>query len=97
LGLSPALQDGEDSIRPMAGDVLLAMDSGWRTLPAYVQAFQAVNRAGGTVVGVIYDLIPLTHPELIGSCRQSLRFARWLAALLGHSALLVGIAETTAQ
>jgi len=62
LGLSPdigMIVTNLDQIVNHSGNVLLLLDSSW-TIPIWepTDRFQA---AGGKVVGVIYDLIPITH------------------------------------
>ena len=65
-----------------AGDVLLLCDASW-----HYDAWDAANKArrqGARVVLVVYDLIPLHHPEF---CAQlvSRVFQRWLAETVSAS------------
>ena len=57
------------------GDILLLLDSSW-TEPLW-PATKAFKQQGGTVVGVIYDLIPVSHPH---ACVPQLTaaFTDWL-------------------
>lgn len=84
----------ELDLRPVfPGDALLLLDSSWH-LPMWppVQKFKA---RGGTIVGVVYDLIPVSHPDFcvpeLVSC-----FHQWLRNLACRSHLLVAISQATA-
>ena len=71
-----ALHDRDiDYGRRSAKDILLLLDSSWNTPPW--SAVRRFKRQSGWVAGVIYDLVPVTHPhtvvpELIAA------FASWL-------------------
>jgi len=56
------------------GDVILMLDSSWH-LPAW-EAISHAKDNGANVIVVIYDLIPITHPQF---CEQALCkvFSRW--------------------
>jgi len=76
------------------GDVLLLLDSSW-TFPIWpaVRRFQA---RGGRVAGVIYDIIPISHPwtampELV------VAFEAWLGDHAITSDILIGISRSVAQ
>ncbi len=76
------------------GDILLLLDSAWHTpiWPA-VDRFKA---RGGRVIGVVYDLIPISHPrgydyEFIAE------FTAWLHNQLRYADALIGISRSVAR
>jgi glycosyltransferase involved in cell wall biosynthesis len=84
-------------IVPDHADVFLAMDSGWPILADYLQVFASLKEAQARIVSIVYDLIPLTHPEFMPSQETVRQFARWLAVLLSYSSDLVAISASVAQ
>ena len=64
-----------DYARRSAKDVLLLLDSSWNTPPW--SAVRRFKQQGGWVAGVIYDLIPVTHPQTIVA-ELAAAFASWL-------------------
>jgi alpha-1,2-rhamnosyltransferase len=87
---SPAL----DQFARFDESVLVLLDSSW-TIPIW-PAVERFKRSGGQVVGVIYDLIPLTHshtsmPNLTDAFRS------WLREHFRHSDAFVGISRFTAR
>jgi len=75
------------------GSVLLLLDSSW-DLPLWpaVRRFQA---RGGRVASVIYDLIPLSHPESAFGDLPAI-FERWLEAQAQTSEAFLCISAATA-
>lgn len=74
--------------------ILLLLDSSWN-YPIW-PAVQRYRERGGLVVGVIYDLIPVTHrhtsvPEL------TMAFDAWLSDHVRHSHAFIGISRSTAE
>jgi len=59
--------DTPSSIVFAQGDVILLLDSSWH-LPAW-EAIEQAKQGGASVIAVIYDLIPITHPQF---CEQAL-------------------------
>lgn len=72
------------------GDMLFMIDSSWEQYPQFVPLFEAVRLAGGRVVTVIYDLIPLRMPRYC-SAGLVLVFQRWFALAVAHSDMLLCI------
>jgi O-antigen biosynthesis alpha-1,2-rhamnosyltransferase len=74
-----------------AGDILLLLDSSW-SIPVWgaVRAFKA---QGGFVIGVIYDLIPVSHPH---ACVPELTaaFSEWLRHYCALSDGTIAISQT---
>lgn len=82
-----------DAIADHRGNVLLMLDGSWHLSPwGAIERFQS---AGGKTEAMIYDLIPLTHPEaFIPSLRDA--FARWITEHLRVSRHFVTISHTVA-
>ncbi|OUS13757.1 hypothetical protein A9Q89_01930 [Gammaproteobacteria bacterium 53_120_T64] len=73
LGAKPELTEelplavGPKALSFASGDVILMLDSSWH-LPAW-EAITKAKKNGAGVIAVIYDLIPITHPQF---CEQAL-------------------------
>ena len=86
-------QLGAEPVVPGGTDVLLLLDETWR-LPIWPAVEQA--GANGCRVGaVVYDLIPIDHPQFFESEFVRL-FAERTETLLEHSDFLLPISETVA-
>lgn len=82
-------------VRFGADDLLLLPDAYW----ACGEVWPAVERAraaGAASVPIVYDLIPLQHPEIYG-VEGAAMFRRYLAAVVAHADLIVTISETVAR
>ncbi len=68
------LDESVQAIEFVQGDVILMLDSSWH-LPAW-EALAKAKEKGVIVISVIYDLIPITHPQF---CEASLGkvFSTW--------------------
>ena len=91
---SPGVSGSLDDFDSCDGSILLLLDSSWAT-PIW-PATRRFKERGGVVVGVMYDLIPLTHPqasvpELVAA------FRTWLAAHLRWTDGFVCISQSTAE
>lgn len=88
------LADRTVARRRHAGDVLLLIDPTWdRPVWAEVDRFR---RRGGAVVGVVYDLIPLSHPHTTNN-RVATSFAEAFAATTARADGLVCISRFVAD
>lgn len=76
------------------GDVLVLLDSSWDT--NLWKTVAAYRRRGIYVAVVIYDLIPLTHPQF---CTPGvvMAYRSWLGKAMVHADALMGISKTTAS
>jgi alpha-1,2-rhamnosyltransferase len=88
-GFGPSL----DCTPDQTGNILLLLDSSW-----HLQIWDAVERfiaAGGTTQTVIYDLIPITHPDTV---MRSLRdvYTAWMARHVKVSRRFMAISRSTA-
>lgn len=50
-------------LRPGAGDVFLALDLATHVLPRHARQIKRWKRAGAKIAIVVYDLLPLLHPD----------------------------------
>lgn len=76
------------------GSILLLLDSSW-PFPIW-PAVERFRRREGKVIGVIYDLIPITHPH---TCVPNLTiaFSAWLREHARHTEAFIGISRSTAD
>ncbi|MBV9627874.1 MAG: glycosyltransferase [Xanthobacteraceae bacterium] len=82
------------SVEP--GDVFAIIDQGW-TIVAQLQTVMAMVRSrGGRNVLLVYDMLPLLHPELFVSGFEEI-FATWLAGLICTCDAVVTISESVAR
>ena len=68
-------------VRP--GDVFLGLDLSAQFLPLYKRQLHEWREAGATIHLIVYDLLPLTRPDLFNS-RTVSRFGQWFDVLLGY-------------
>ncbi len=72
-------QDRTQPITPAPGDVLILLDSSWHA--DFFPLAERLKREGVGIVSVIYDLIPLTHPQFCdeGLVRVFDKWFDWVA------------------
>lgn len=82
-------------IRFQPGDLLLLPDAYWvnRLRSSVWPAAATARQQGCRVATVLYDLIPLTHPEFVGLKRRD-AFLDYLKKAATHSDLLIAISKT---
>lgn len=80
------------AIQPNENDLFVLPDAYW-TKRGVWQAAATARKNGATVATVIYDLIPLTHPQYVGVKRME-GFRRYLHHAIENSDLLVTISQT---
>jgi alpha-1,2-rhamnosyltransferase len=74
------------------GSVLVLLDSSW-TIPIW-SSVERFKQRGGMVVGVIYDLIPITHPHT-SMPNLTVAFRKWLQEHVRHTDAFIGISRST--
>ncbi|MCC6509664.1 MAG: glycosyltransferase family 4 protein [Pirellulaceae bacterium] len=79
-------------VEPGEGDLLILPDAYWARKEVWDAVIQARARGAYTAV-VVYDLIPLSHPEFVGDRRKN-RFAEYLRQVASHSDLILTISQT---
>ena len=77
-----------------AGNILVLLDSSW-TVPIW-PAVKDFSEKGGIVVGVIYDLIPVTHPHTSVE-NLTIAFREWLSKHFKVTNGFVAISATIAN
>ena len=76
------------------GSVLVLLDSSW-TIPIW-SSVERFKRRGGKVVGIIYDLIPITHPHT-SMPNLTVAFRKWLQEHVRYTEAFIGILRSTAD
>ncbi len=78
-----------------SGDLVLLPDAYWvnRLRSSVWTAAEQVRAQGGMIATLLYDLIPLTHPEFVG-LRRHAAFLDYLKKAVAHSDLLLAISDT---
>lgn len=74
------------------GDILLLPDAYWAKMHIWPIVEQA-RSSGALVASVVYDLIPITHPEFVGDGMKN-KFEEYLRCLATHSDLIIAISDT---
>jgi glycosyltransferase involved in cell wall biosynthesis len=76
------------------GSILVLLDASWN-IPIW-PAVKRFKRRGGKIVGVIHDIIPITHPDaFMPNLRNA--FRRWLEELMRHAEAFIGNSRSTAE
>lgn len=78
------------------GDILLLLDSAWSEPERFQSVLCEAEDLGVEVVGFVYDLIPLRHPD---TCvpEMPLAFRRWLEHIVRVSHAIICISRATAD
>lgn len=79
-------------IEPTRGDLLILPDAYWARKDVW-RAAAAARARGAMVAVVVYDLIPLSHPEFVGQ-RRTTRFAEYLRQVAVHADIILTISDT---
>ncbi len=82
-------------LRTDGSDVLLLPDAYWTCMDVWRAAAKA-RRTGATVATLIYDLIPITHPNVVGQ-KRSIEFAEYLRQASTHSDVMIAISKTVQE
>lgn len=74
-------------------ETLLMLDANWTNYASFKPSFQAIQNGGGRVATVVYDLVPVLHPEL---CEPNMpaRYNAWLQEAVAVSDVLICISRT---
>jgi alpha-1,2-rhamnosyltransferase len=78
-------------MEPCADDILLLLDSSWHT--DFFPIVEKLQQKGVPVVSVIYDLIPLTHPQFCDSSLVQV-FDRWFEWIANTADGFIAISST---
>ena len=82
-------------VEVIPGDILFMLDSSWVFYADFLPEIKRIHAGGGKVVTMVYDLIPIRHPE---TCHASVLnvFESWLKMAIQESDLLICISESVA-
>lgn len=86
----------ETNVPLRAGETLLMLDSSWEQYPDFKPEFETLRRHGGRVITVVYDLVPMLHPDLVLRAMPQV-FEMWLRLALVESDGLVCISKAVAD
>ncbi len=75
-----------------SGDLLLLPDAYW-IKPEVWQAADRARQQGAFVVSIVYDLIPMTHPQFVAVKGQH-AFEAYVEKLATHSDMMLAISQT---
>jgi len=81
---------------PAEGATLVLLDASWEHHPTIWVEVREFKERGGRVIGIVYDVIAITHPEL---CADKLTgaFKEWLFALLDTADGIICISAFSAR
>ena len=79
-------------VAPSERDLLILPDAYWTT-PEIWKTIARYRRAGAFVATLVYDLIPLTHPQFVGQRRRQ-KFRFYLEELIRNSDVIIAISRT---
>lgn len=85
-------------ITPQPGDLFVLPDAYWvnRLRSTVWPAAEAARESGAKVATLLYDLIPLSHPQFVGE-ERSRAFLDYLICVANNSDLIVAISETVCK
>jgi glycosyltransferase involved in cell wall biosynthesis len=81
-----------DDYESHVGNVLLLLDASW-WIPEIWAATERFKAMGGYVIGVIHDLVPVTHPHTTDET-LTIIFAEWLENLLRVTDSIITVSRT---
>ncbi len=90
------------AIYPSSSDVFLGVDLHYKIEPELVAVLDSYRSNGCSIFFVVYDILPVTHPELFsvndkwfGNEDFLAQFTCWLSAAANLSSALISISSTT--
>ena len=95
LGLAPGGAGADVAVVPRAGDVFVGLDLLRDHAAVAAPAVQALRDGGARVAFVLYDLLPLQHPEWFPEGMDA-RFADWLQLVARTADRVACISRTVA-
>lgn len=85
-------RDARKTVQPGAGDLLILPDAYWARSEIWPAVKEAKSR-GAKVAVLLYDLIPLTHPQFVPE--QAVEpFREYLQSVAEHADMTVAISDT---
>ncbi|GAB5402029.1 MAG: glycosyltransferase family 1 protein [Aureliella sp.] len=85
-------------VQPQPGDLFILPDAYWvnRLQSTVWPAAESARAAGAKVATLLYDLIPLSHPQFVGA-ERSRAFLDYLLCVASNSDMIVAISETVCK
>lgn len=84
-----------DAVVPSPNEILIMPDAYWTKRDIWETV--AKHRIAGTYVAtIVYDLIPLTHPQFVGK-KRTIKFRGYLEQVIRHSDVIIAISKTVAE
>jgi O-antigen biosynthesis alpha-1,2-rhamnosyltransferase len=90
--VSAGVVNQSDPIEPTENDLFLMPDAYWPKRGVW-SAVEHAREHGAMIATLLYDLIPLTHPEFVGQRRRD-TFINYLKQLGVKSDLIIAISDT---
>ncbi|WP_237049569.1 glycosyltransferase family 4 protein [Solilutibacter oculi] len=94
LGIQAFLGNDGERVRARPNDLLFMLDSSWIEPERFDPVAEEVRSLGGEVVWMVYDLIPIRHPECCDPGMPRV-FSGWLRHAAGVTDGFVCISEAT--
>ncbi|GAA4005766.1 glycosyltransferase family 1 protein [Sphingomonas humi] len=89
-------EDAEVPVIARAGDRFLGLDFSAHFLPKYTRQLKAWRDAGASIHLVVYDLLPVQHPEWFTQPGQT-HYRRWLSVLIEQADQAICISKQVAH
>lgn len=96
LGLAAGEAGADVPVAPRAGDVFIGLDLLRDHAAVAAPAVQALRDGGARIAFVLYDLLPLQHPEWFPEGMDA-RFADWLRVVAAEADHVLCISRTVAD
>ena len=84
-----------DAMSPSPNEILIMPDAYWTKRDIWETVAKHRN-AGTYVATIVYDLIPLTHPQFVGK-KRTIKFRGYLERVIRHSDVIIAISKTVAE
>lgn len=84
-----------EPVSPSPHEILIMPDAYWTKRDIWETVAKHRN-AGTYVATIIYDLIPLTHPQFVGK-KRTIKFRGYLEQVIRHSDIIIAISKTVAE
>ncbi|RPH63297.1 MAG: glycosyltransferase [Chloroflexi bacterium] len=95
--LAPSCLPSETVESFWPGDILFLADSDWELIPIqFSPLIEQVRRQGGKIASMVYDLLPIKHPDRFPGPMHDL-FVRWLDFAIMQSDMLICISRAVAD
>lgn len=93
---SSDLTNDNEVIEINSGDIFLGLDLSLHLFPLYSSTLDYFRKQGVAVFFIVYDIIPILHPEWCGKGMQEI-FTQWLITISQHADGLICISNAVAD